>query len=98
MTEEVWKAHYYRPADFNDFGQLEQRARNVIARYRDALQPVQYQPISGTSTKKTGAGAKQGAQANQFPSAQGPQAGAGAFGVPPVTGIQYPQPIGNWFA
>ena len=97
MTEEVWKAHYYRPADFEDFGQYEQRARNFLTKYRDlAMQPVQYQPVSGTTaggastTQQGGVGAK----ANQFPVAQGTAAQQTGFGVPPMTGIQYPQPIG----
>src|SRR3990167_7534228 len=34
ITEEVWKGHYYRPTDFKDTGQYEQRATSILEKYR----------------------------------------------------------------
>src|SRR3990167_9211184 len=36
ITEEVWKGHYYRPSDFGDTGQYEQRASSILEKYRQA--------------------------------------------------------------
>lgn len=97
ITEEVWKGHYYRPTDFKDYGQFEQRASSILEKYRqqaaaNAIAPKPVAPIQPYMPMPLKPNPQQPALPEplrpQAPTVQ-PPPGLGLYGPQPAPPKQY---------